>query len=253
MPNNRATSRLRYFVSYAHDSGPDDELVQKFHNDLSHDVRLHSGWSDDRIGFCDSTLRAGQRWSPALVEALCTCQVFLALCSHHYFERPACGKEWTIFARRMAKAPARVAGHPASLVPLLWVVPTGFPPVAAHYQYRDATFGDEYHVQGLRKLMLLRKNHDAYYNFVSGLALHVVELNKRYEIPPERGRPAFDDIEPAFPDGGDDGIAPAGGSRPPRGPRPSGGPPRRSRPPAPPNNMPRLNPIPPDHSGGDSR
>src|SRR5262245_37056638 len=83
-----------FFVSYAHDQGHDDQHVRRFSEALRHDVLLLSSETlDSRVGFCDTDLRVGSAWSPQLVEALCQCQAFIALCSPSYFARPSCGKE----------------------------------------------------------------------------------------------------------------------------------------------------------------
>jgi hypothetical protein len=201
LPVGRIDANVRplFFVSYAHDFGEDDEYVRQFHVDLSRDVRLHSGLRDDRLGFCDTSLQAGDRWSPALVDALRKCQVFLALCSPTYFNRPSCGKEWTIFARRLAAAPdAGPGGSAGSLLPLFWV-PMTMPAVAAPYQYRDRAFGPAYQEQGLRDLIRLTLNRDHYRSFVTALARRVLELAGQVRVPADRRRPEFDAVPPAFP------------------------------------------------------
>jgi hypothetical protein len=196
-----AHARPLYFVSYAHDFGEDDGYVRRFHADLMHDVRLYTGLRGDDLGFCDAALRAGDLWSPALVDALRTCQVFLALCSPTYFSRPSCGKEWTIFTRRLAAAPARRVGSTSSLIPLFWVPTTMPDDVAGPYQYRDHEFGAAYHDQGLRDLIRLADNDGHYKRFVAALARRVRDLVRAASVPAYGPRPAFDAVAASFPAG----------------------------------------------------
>jgi hypothetical protein len=193
-PNRTDRRPPHFFVSYAHDLGEDDKHVRRFHADLSHDVRLHSGLRDEYIGFCDATLQAGDRWSPALVRALCTSQVFLALCSPTYFTRSSCGKEWQVFTRRLAGV-----GHPGPhLIPLFWV-PMTMPDVAQQYQYRDIALGEAYRNDGLRNLIRLGANRDHYHRFITALATRIVNVVNQSQIPEYPHRPEFDAVEEAFP------------------------------------------------------
>jgi hypothetical protein len=242
----RGTRTLGYFLSYAHGSETDDKLVAQFHEDLTHEMALHSGWSDREIGFCDTGLRIGDPWSPALVKALCTCQVFLALCTERYFERPACGKEWTIFSRRLAATPSRAGDRPGSLMPLRWM-PVAMPQVAAGFQYKDSDLGDVYHKHGLRDLVRMQKYQDEYRGFVTALARRIVTLDRRYKIRPEPSRPAFDDVEPAFPREDGNGSPPRAPEDPPPTRRTYRSPVDED------DNMPRFDWRPPDQTGGDPR
>lgn len=191
--------RPYFFISYAHDQGDGDRYVSEFYRALSADVALYSGEdSREHVGFCDTTFRAGDQWSSALVRALRTCQVFLPLCSPTYFKRPACGKEWTIFAERLAGL-ERTGHQPApSLIPLFWV-PMPMPKIGHRYQYRDPAFGEAYDKSGLRDLVRLSSARDDYQRFVGALAERIVYLVERYEIPPHPRRPEFDAVPAAFP------------------------------------------------------
>jgi hypothetical protein len=186
-----------FFTSYAHDLGEDDVHVQQFHAALAHEVQLFSGMRGDDIGFCDARLRVGDLWSPALVTALRTCQVFVALCSPTYFKRASCGKEWSIFTRRLDGLGQRGHGPASSLVPLFWV-PMTMPDIAARYQHRDANLGEAYREYGLRDLIRLDDNRDHYRRFVTALAQRIVHLVGQFEIPPYPQRPEFDAIATAF-------------------------------------------------------
>lgn len=218
-----------FFLSYAHDSGDDDAGVRRFYEQLTHDVRLFSGVRKGAIGFCDVSLRVGDRWSAELVEHLSTTQVFVPILSPTYFASEACGKEWTVFTRR------RPGGR--SLVPLLWVPPHTFTPpaVAQHIQWRDAAFGPVYAQEGLRDLIRMDAHRDAYYRFVQALANRIVELYRTSPVPEHPDRPAFDDVPNAF-------ASPAPAPRPPAESRPKVT--TTPRHPAG-SGMPRLNPADP--------
>lgn len=214
--------RPYFFVSYAHDQGDGDRYVNEFYRDLSADVALHSGEDKDRVGFCDATLRVGDRWSPALVQALRTCQVFLALCSPMYFSRPSCGKEWTIFTERLATLERTSRERAASLIPLFWIQ-SPMPAIAQPYQYRDSSLGEAYDKHGLRDLLYLKDTPDRYlyHRFVGALAKRIVHLVGQHDIPPHPWHPEFDSVRAAFP------ASPSGLS--PSGPSPSGSSPTGDR------------------------
>lgn len=191
--------RPYFFVSYVHDGDGDDALVARFHTDLSTDVRLYAGLRPTaRVGYCDTDSTVGFQWSPVLVEAVRTARVFLAMCSPTYFTSVACGKEWTIFELRLSSAGA--AGRAGSpLIPLFWV-PMERPDmddVALRYQFRDPTFGAAYEKFGIRDLMRLRDNADAYKTFVTALAKRVVQL-ARTNLVAGVQRQRFEDVRPAF-------------------------------------------------------
>jgi TIR domain-containing protein len=187
-----------FFLSYAHDAGEDDESVRRFYQELTHDVRLFAG---DRTGaaagFCDVSFRLGDQWSPALIENLSTAQVFVPILSPVYFASEACGKEWTVFTKRMtASGPPRAGESP--LVPLLWV-PMNPPAVAQSFQYREPAFGKLYNEIGLRRLLREKKYEDDCSAFVQTLARRIVELNKLSRVREATDRPGFDDVRAAFP------------------------------------------------------
>jgi len=187
-------AQVRFFISYVHDSGEDDRHVGTFYRDLNHDVLMFAGLRATGVaGFCDTALSLGQRWSPSLIDALSTTQVFIPLLSPAYFASPACGKEWQIFTSRLARA----HGTASFIVPLLWV-PMKVPPIAEHYQYREAAFGPEYERVKLRALIRETRNHDEYQAFVQLLAERVVELSDGDPLAPAAERPRFDDVRSAF-------------------------------------------------------
>src|SRR4051794_10004446 len=117
-----------FFLSYATGKPEDDKLVGRLYDDICADVVLHSGRHAE-VGFLDRReIRAGMDWSEALVDAVATCTVFVALCSPAYFTSVPCGREWTIFLERLRRARGPVAR--SALIPLQWVV-AEMPPIAA--------------------------------------------------------------------------------------------------------------------------
>jgi hypothetical protein len=224
-----------FFLSYAHDQGEDDRSIKRFHQRLLHDVRLLSG-DATATGFCDTTLRAGERWSPALIRHLSTAQVFVAVMSPMYFERESCGREWAVFSERMAAAESPDESE-SSLIPLLWVS-MDVPAVARPYQYRDVAFGDAYAERRLRGL-LRNEQHPDFGDFVERLGRRIVELNRTRTVPPAPRGPQFDEVTPAFPE--------PPSRRPRIVPQRAETEPRRdpTRPPRarPPESLPRLNPA----------
>jgi hypothetical protein len=185
-----------FFLSYAHDEDREENArIGRFCDRLIHDVRMFSG---DRTatGFCDTRLRIGNRWSPALVDHLSTAQVFVAVLSPMYFQSDACGREWAVFEERMA-AGRRADESESRVIPLLWV-PMEVPAVARQYQYRDRTLGAAYATRRLRAL--LRNEGDPEYStFIETLARRIVDLNDGSLLPPARRRPRFSELSPAFP------------------------------------------------------
>jgi hypothetical protein len=190
-------ARPFFFLSYVHDMGEDDESVRLLFARLHHDVVLYSGLRGETVGFCDTALRAGDRWSSALLEALCTCTAFIPLCSPAYFNSVACGREWAIFEKRIHLRSAGRNGG-SSLVPVMWVR-MEMPAIAAPFQYRDRAFGPAYEEHGLRDLIQIRDYEAGYRRFVSALARRIVALAGTVTVPPYPDRPAFDQVSAAFP------------------------------------------------------
>jgi hypothetical protein len=185
-----------FFISYAHNSEEEDRHVGRFFRDLDHDVQMFAGLRRQTVGFCDVSLRLGERWSPALLDALRTCCVFIPIMSPVYFTSSVCGKEWAIFESRMARGDAP-AGRVSSLIPLLWV-PMDLPPVARRYQHHEASLGGAYKREKLRNL--IRHHRNDYQRLVEGLARRVVELSREARVPELAKRPAFHDVVSAFDD-----------------------------------------------------
>ena len=185
-----------FFLSYAHtprhDQGEQtdpDYWVEELFRDLSRHMRGMLGLSSDADpGFMDRELRPGNEWPEALARALATCRVFIPLYSRRYFASVHCGKEWSAFARRIARYQEGGSGEQARfIVPALWVPVRGsLPPEVARYEAAD--FGDIYADLGFYGIMKLTRYHDEYETAVSRLAKQIVEAGKetseRKPLPP---------------------------------------------------------------------
>jgi FxsC-like protein len=173
-----------FFLSYAHtprhDQGevddPDYWVTQLF-GDLCRKLReildLPQGV---RPGFMDRELRPGKEWPPALAGALAACRVFVPLYSRRYFTSVHCGKEWSVFARRMEGYQGKAEDRTRFIVPALWVPVRGpFPEKAV--QYQPAGFSETYADLGFYGVMKLTRYRHEYENAVGLLAKQIVEAS----------------------------------------------------------------------------
>src|SRR4051794_11872983 len=158
---------------------------------------MFAGLRGPSAGFCDVTLRLGERWSPELIAKLSTTRVFIPILSPVYFASEACGKEWTIFTSRLAASSSGDA-LAWSIIPLLWV-PLVVPPVAQPYQHREAAFGQAYEKVKLRSLIREARHADDYKSFVQRLADRVAEVTRGPRVAEAVGRPGFDSVRSASP------------------------------------------------------
>jgi FxsC-like protein len=192
-------SLLYFFVSYAR--GDEDELVHRFYEDLSAEVRLRAGEPRDKVvGFIDRTIQVGQRWPRRLLEALATCGSFLALMTPRYFQSVPCGKEWYLFGERTRRYDAAALTESSLLKPLMWIPtpPTKMHPIADPIQHYSAALGRTYQRLGVRQLMRLQRHQDDYRSFVFELAGQIVDGVERHPIPTGAWTVGFDQAVSAF-------------------------------------------------------
>ena len=126
-----------FFLSYAQAAGrrrPDSHRradfpvrepnrdVIAFFDDLNRDVaELVDRPTGADPGFIDRDIPAGSLWEPTLLQAIGTCQVFVALMSARYFTSPWCGREWHAFSQRTVTPRAGAEpGHETAIVPVVW-------------------------------------------------------------------------------------------------------------------------------------
>ncbi|MEV6348786.1 toll/interleukin-1 receptor domain-containing protein [Actinoplanes sp. NPDC051851] len=90
------------------------------------------------VGFMDTGLEAGARWTDELLLNLAGCRVFIALLSARYVQLSAwCPMEWDYFARRSVRSKPNTLARPnaTAIIPVLWApVAAPMPPMVARIQ-----------------------------------------------------------------------------------------------------------------------
>lgn len=196
-----------FLVSYAHSEGrrsavrpkePNQRFVD-FFDDLSENVaQLIPRRPGSDPGFMDRSVAGGTRWTGELLDALGSCQVFVALLSVPYLTSTWCGMEWHAFAqRRVTRSTGNSTRHQSAIIPVIWAPlpeeripaavlavqrfsPTGLPNANITAQYKaNGIFG------------LLKQNQDdAYQAVVWSLALHIADIHYAYRVEPMKFDPA---------------------------------------------------------------
>lgn len=113
-----------FFLSYAHAGQPSPHVVE-FYNDLSVDVAELVGMpTGSDPGFLDQSMAGGTTWSAELLNAVGTCQVFIALLSGPYVRSAWCGREWDAFSRRnVISRSGNQATFRTGMIPVIWTTP----------------------------------------------------------------------------------------------------------------------------------
>jgi hypothetical protein len=179
-----------FFLSYAH-VNPNRGEVARFFEDLSIDVNeLIGGSAGVDPGFIDTVMGGGERWSPELLRATGTCQVFVPLISTSLVNSTWCGMEWHAFARRPRFRRAdRRPDNATGIVPVRWS-PTeldDLPPVVQKIQWfspgrpPDPQLPARYEQEGVYGLLRLGMN-DEYRAVVWRLAQHVVAIFRTHWV-----------------------------------------------------------------------
>ncbi|HVQ93766.1 MAG TPA: FxSxx-COOH system tetratricopeptide repeat protein [Mycobacteriales bacterium] len=174
---------MYFFLSYAR-SG-DDLLVKQFFQGLSAELRRRTGVAaDEAVGFLDTGIGIGIRWSSALQQALSSCQVFLPLYSARYFKRVYCRREWAFFAERLRLEAERTGVQPESIIPVTWVpMSDRLPDAAAAINHHDETFGAEYANRGLYSMLRVQRLQDDYHEFLVALATKIINAARLHPLP----------------------------------------------------------------------
>src|SRR5882724_913528 len=143
-----------FIVSYAHADiqfGEFKKHMQAFVDDTSARVAQALARPITEVAFFDATnIQVGDIWPEALVQALRTIPVGVALYSANYFNGSWCGKELQAFVER--HQPGLVSG----LIPVLWTRCIPVPTAVNKYQYTSNAFPDEYVQMGMQRLVSLR-------------------------------------------------------------------------------------------------
>lgn len=209
-----------FFLSYARQDA-EGGFLDIFYGDLYAEVQLLKGKNEvgEEPGFRDlRSIEVGEDWNDQLVNALTTCRVFLALYSPSYFVSEFCGKEWRVFADRLA-APAGYPGEaaPPLIVPILWAPVDNdvLPEVTKRIQYTHESLGDLYASEGLHHLVRLRSHYaKEYWDLVRGVAKRVIQVAKQHQLPPTERPQDLKQILSAFRGPAEQSATGQGGSAP---------------------------------------
>ncbi|MEU8183048.1 TIR-like protein FxsC [Micromonospora sp. NPDC049047] len=174
-------------------TGKPAEYLSRFFEDLTvHVSELVGPVTGVDAGFLDSTIAGGERWSPELLEAAGTCQVFVPLLSSALLSSEWCGREWDLFSRRrILPRHGAASAHETAIVPVTWSPTNGAalprvlrdiqrfsptampdPDIAVHYQ-RDGVYG-----------LLTMQWESAYRAVVWRLAQRIVAIHRSYLVEP---------------------------------------------------------------------
>ncbi|GHE65825.1 TIR-like protein FxsC [Streptomyces capitiformicae] len=178
-----------FFLSYARRRGP-RVLVKRFYDDLCAELRrLRKGnpMPSDRPFLDVQSIQVGQDWNAALGDALGNCRTMVALYTNDYFRSDFCGREWKAFEDRQ-RSHREVAGVDAkALIPVLWEPVQSIPPGAAHIQYDNLAFGENYAQSGLRRILAADPGGGEYRRIVNLLARQILVSAEHFRIPAVSG------------------------------------------------------------------
>ena len=191
-----------FFLSYAHSQviNQDEERkfernrrFVKFFNDLSENVaELVSRPAGSDPGYMDDrSITSGQRWTPELLRAIGTCQIFVALLSPNYFTSLWCGFEWHAFAQRpVTSYPEGEKSNQTAIVPVIWapIRESAIPAIVKEPQWfyphdsSNPNITARYASDGI--LGLLQIDNDAYQAVVWRLARRIAEIHYSHRVEP---------------------------------------------------------------------
>lgn len=182
-----------FFLSYAHSTVGPQSRFTRFFNDLSENVAelvVRAAGADP--GYIDRSMGGGNHWTRELLEAVGTCQVFVALLSAPYFKSTWCGMEWFAFTQRrvIRKAGAGIA-HQTAVVPVIWAAPLPYDHIPAAVQkvqrftpgsVPKADIAGQCEAEGI--VGLLHTQIDLYNAVVWRLAQRIAEISNNYHVEP---------------------------------------------------------------------
>jgi hypothetical protein len=187
-----------FFLSYARPnsaraSGPleRDRFVSRFFLDLSEEVaQLVSIRTGADPGYMNQSVRGGVDWRTEVLNAVGTCQTFVALLSGPYATSSWCGMEWDAFSRRRIVVSREYSNRQSAIVPVTWAP---FPqerapaPIRAIQRFSPETSAsasiDVYYRAGIYGLM--REGHEDLYSIlVWQLAKHIAKLYYSLSVEP---------------------------------------------------------------------
>lgn len=139
------------FVSYARVDFETTPRAKDFMDRLGDAIARLEGTDRSSILYRDSvSIKAGSRWCPEVERALYECTFFIPLLSQAYFGSEYCGKEWTVFERRM------VENQSLQIVPIMWTHRSTWrnpPECVLRRQGYSELYGSEYCESGVASLL----------------------------------------------------------------------------------------------------
>lgn len=168
-------SDIRCFISYSRaDAGC---YLDKFYNDLCENVASKFGEKNKaKFVYMDSShIELGDEWEESLIDALQSCDIFVSIYSRGYFGSDYCGKEFSIFKKRMDLYNSTGAQCNGLILPVLWENPETYdiPTVIGKIQYDPNNFDKIYQQEGLRYLLKLQQYKDEYEKFIDKLSKQI--------------------------------------------------------------------------------
>lgn len=185
-------SQYWFYISFAHLDN--DSYLQTFYEDLSKRIQQVIGDENAR-GFIDvSQINASEDRELATLRALASTRTFVPILSPAYLASEHCGREFQVFLDRAAKG---VEG--TGILPVIWrQLPSSLPPVLTQIHILDAKTPTVYRERGLRYILALRKERDAYARFLFDFAEQLVMVARKALVPPLIDVPGWSDIRNAF-------------------------------------------------------
>jgi hypothetical protein len=164
-----------FFLSYARMNPirgvpiaqPDPNLkVQQLFAELSVHVNnlVYRAPGSEDPGYMDMTMQGSEPWQRVLLDAVCTCQVFVALLSPAYLNSEWCAMEWNAFAARpVHRRNGMASNYMTSIIPVVWtpntydVMPDSIQGVQMFTPVRlpNPALAQAYQDEGLRGLLAL--------------------------------------------------------------------------------------------------
>jgi FxsC-like protein len=188
-----------FFLSYTRANN--DAFLKMFFEELSKGIRdLRGLGKDAEVGFFDQQdLELGEQWDAAIVDALQTSRVFVAVTSPGYFKSEYCGKEWAVFRQRLMAS--GVQPLPPLIKPVVWI-PSKIDTLSTAVTAGQLTFGDPHAVQNTRGFKFLLKNLQAqqltFNELIDTLAQEICDAADAYHLPPLNGVPQLSGAASAF-------------------------------------------------------
>jgi FxsC-like protein len=176
-----------FFLSYARLDDQRDK-VQEFWRDLHQRVQEKTGISGDISYFDRDSNELGSQWANRIEEGLRTSKVFVLLISPSYLASEYCGKELTIFRRRVdayVQGLPKGSRAPALILPLMWTRPLGkLPPFLAELQYDHADLPQSYRDEELSVLKENGRYKDDYRDVITHVAERIAVAMTEIPMPP---------------------------------------------------------------------